>query len=101
MSITTQTLLWLFPIAFMFHDFEEILFWESWLHKNGDEIKRRIPALMAKPVGVIVEKSTTQAALPICLIFSLTVLSTFVATEYHNYELFLLASGVFFTMCRL
>ncbi len=96
MSMTTQTLLWLFPIAFMFHDFEEILFWESWLHKNGDEIKRRVPACMAKQVGVIVEKSTAQAALPICLIFSLTVLATFVAAEYQNYELFLLASGVFF-----
>ncbi|HSD85089.1 MAG TPA: HXXEE domain-containing protein [Anaerolineae bacterium] len=96
MSITTQTLLWLFPITFMFHDFEEILFWEAWLNKHGAEIEGRIPAFMAKRVSAIVKKSTAQAALPICLIFSLTVLSTFVAAEYGNYELFLLASGVFF-----
>jgi hypothetical protein len=95
-SITTSTLLWLFPIAFMFHDFEEIMFWEPWLSKHGDEIKRRVPAFMIKPVSAIVEKSTAQASLPILLIFSLTVLSTFVAVEHQNYPLFLLASAVFF-----
>lgn len=96
MSIQTQTLLWLFPVAFMFHDFEEIIFWELWLKKHGDEVKRRVPAFLAKSVGTIVEKTTAQASLPICLIFGLTVLSSFLAAEYGKYGFFLLASGAFF-----
>ena len=51
-------MLWLFPIAFIFHDFEEIMFWELWLNKHGGEIKSRVPAFLAKQVGTIVEKLT-------------------------------------------
>jgi hypothetical protein len=96
MSIDTHTLLWLFPIAFIFHDFEEIIFWELWLKKNGDAIKSRLPAFLAKRVGTVFEKSTAQASLPICLIFGFTVLASFLATEYEKYGFFLLTSGVFF-----
>jgi hypothetical protein len=96
MSIDIRTLIWLFPIAFMFHDFEEIIFWEAWLDKYGDEVKRRIPAFLAKQVSPIVEKSTAQASLPIGLIFSLTVLSSFLAVQYEKYGFFLVASGAFF-----
>ena len=96
MSIDTHTLVWLFPVAFMFHDFEEITFWELWLNKHGDEVTRRVPAFLAKQVGVIAGKSTAQCSLSVCLIFSLTVLSSFLATEYDNYSFFLLTSGVFF-----
>lgn len=96
MSIDTHTLLWLFPIAFMFHDFEEIVFWELWLKKNGDEIKNRVPAFLAKQVGTIAGKSTAETSLAVCLIFSLTVLASFLAVGYGNYGFFLLACGAFF-----
>jgi hypothetical protein len=96
MSTDTHTLIWLFPVAFMFHDFEEIIFWELWLNKHGDEVKRRLPVFLAKRVSTIVGKSTAQASLPIGLIFSLTVLSSLLATEHQTYGFFLLASGGFF-----
>ena len=96
MSIDTHTLLWLLPIAFVFHDFEEIIFWELWLNKHGGEIKSRVPPFLAGQVGAIVGKSTAQASLSICLIFGLTVLSSFLAVEYQKYSFFLLASGAFF-----
>jgi hypothetical protein len=80
----------------MFHDFEEIIFWELWLNKHGGEIKSRVPSFLAEQVGAIVGKSTAQASLSICLIFSLTVLSAFLAAEHHEYGFFLLASGAFF-----
>lgn len=91
-----HTLIWLFPIAFMFHDFEELIFWEVWLTKHGEEVKRRVPAFLARPVSTIVEKSTAQTALSVCLIFSLTVLASFLAVEYGKYGFFLAASGAFF-----
>jgi hypothetical protein len=96
MSIDTHTLIWLFPVAFMFHDFEEILFWELWLSKNSDEIKNRVPAFLAKQVEAIAGKSTAQFSFPVLLIFSLTVLSAFLAVEYGSYGFFLMASGAFF-----
>jgi hypothetical protein len=92
----TLTLIWLFPVAFMFHDFEEIIFWEVWLNKHGDEIKKRVPAFLAKPIRAIVEKKTAPTALTVCLIFGLTVLASFLAVEYGKYGFFLAASGVFF-----
>lgn len=96
MSIDMRTLIWLFPVAFMLHDFEELMLWEPWLAKHGDEVKRRVPAFLAKPVSVIVEKTTTQVSLPICLIFGLTALAAFLAAEYQAYGPFLVASGLFF-----
>jgi hypothetical protein len=96
MSTDIHTLIWLFPVAFMFHDFEEIVLWELWLDKHGDEVKRRLPAFLAKRVNTIVGKSTAQAALPIGLIFSLTAMCSFLATDCQTYGPFLLASGVFF-----
>lgn len=39
-------LVWLFPILFMVHDFEEIIFLRSWLIRNYSEISERVP----KPV---------------------------------------------------
>jgi hypothetical protein len=42
------------------------------------------------------EKSTAQFSFPVLLIFSLTVLSSFLAVEYESYGFFLMASGAFF-----
>ena len=100
MSFDTHTLIWLFPIAFMFHDFEELLLFEPWLRKNTDEIrdriKNRIPAFLAKQIDAVLVKSTIEFVLPISLIFGLTFISSFLAVEYEAYGFFLLASGAFF-----
>ena len=100
MSFDTHALIWLFPIAFMFHDFEEFLLFEPWLRKNADEIrdriKNRIPAFLAKQIDAVLVKSTIEFVLPISLIFGLTFISSFLAVEYETYGFFLLASGAFF-----
>jgi heme/copper-type cytochrome/quinol oxidase subunit 4 len=100
MSIDTHTLIWLFPIAFMFHDFEEIILFEPWLRKNAGEIevriKNRVPAFLVKQIGAILDKSATEFAFPVSLIFGLTFISSFLAVEYEEYGFFLLASGAFF-----
>ncbi len=36
--MTLSTLLWLFPVSFMLHDFEEIIRIECWIHRNGDRV---------------------------------------------------------------
>lgn len=95
-----NTLIWLFPIAFILHDFEELILFEPWLKKNAPDImarvKNKVPAFMEKQLGVIVNKTTSQFALPICLIFILTVFSSFLAVELGKFTFFLLASSLFF-----
>lgn len=98
--LTTTTLIWLFPIAFMFHDFEEIIFFEPWLKNNADEIRKRIgnraPAFAVRQIETILVKSTAEFAVPVTLIFSMTGLAAFFAAEYQQYDFLLLASGSFF-----
>jgi hypothetical protein len=100
MSLNTHTLIWLFPIAFMFHDFEEIILFEPWLRKNAAAIKSRIqnrvPAFLVKQIETILTKSTTEFTFPVTLIFALTGIAAFLAVEYASYDFLLLASGSFF-----
>lgn len=40
---TLETLVWFFPILFMFHDFEEIIFMKAWISRNQSYLSRRFP----------------------------------------------------------
>lgn len=90
----------MFPIAFIFHDFEEIILGEPWLRKHAVKIKARIkkraPDFLARQMSAALDKSATELSLSISLIFCLTFLATFLAIEYSYYSLFLLASSMFF-----
>lgn len=100
MTPDVQTLIWFFPIAFMFHDFEEIILGAPWLARNAAEIKGRVsgrvPAFLSEQIGAVLSKSTEALTLPISLIFTLAFLSSFVAVQYRSYGFFLLASSSFF-----
>lgn len=99
MPNATQTLIWLFPIAFMLHDFEELIFGEAWLRRHGGEIaarlRPRLPAFMFAQIDAVLHKSTAELALPIGLIFTLTVIATLLAAVFHVYSFFIMASGLF------
>ena len=94
------TLIWLFPIAFILHDFEELILFEPWLKKNAGLIRarleNRVPAALEKQVNLILDKTTPQFALPICLIFILTVIASLLAVLSGQLILFLIASSLFF-----
>lgn len=84
----------------MFHDFEELILGEPWLRKNAEDIrsrlKGRVPDFVARQIGAVLEKTATELAFPICLIFGLSFISSFLAVEYGQHGFFLLASGSFF-----
>lgn len=100
MPFATTVLIWLFPLAFILHDLEELLFFEPWLKKNAGLIMarlgRRLPSFLIKQLETIVNKSTSQFAVPIGLIFILTCISSLLAAQYGKYALFLMASSLFF-----
>lgn len=43
-----QIIIWIFPILFIFHDFEEIIFIEVWWRKNRLYMKDKFPKLSKK-----------------------------------------------------
>jgi len=100
MPITTHTLICLFPIAFMLHDFEEIILSAPWQRKYAREIKERlqgkVPSFLAKQIGLVLDKPTGELTTSISLIFALACLSAFLAVEYQAYGLLIFASGMFF-----
>lgn len=96
MTLSTQTLIWLFPLAFVIHDLEELILWEPWLAQNGAEVTARLPAFMRRAVGRVVQKSAGQAAISIGLIFCLTVVAAYLAAQTGRVEFLLFAAGAFF-----
>ncbi|AQR98068.1 HXXEE domain-containing protein [Clostridium saccharoperbutylacetonicum] len=40
-----KVIVWLFPMLFIFHDFEEIIFMQSWICKNRGYLIERFPTL--------------------------------------------------------
>lgn len=40
-----RSLVWLFPVLFMLHDFEEIILMKRWLNRNRDALSLRFPRL--------------------------------------------------------
>ncbi|WP_025698241.1 HXXEE domain-containing protein, partial [Paenibacillus forsythiae] len=42
------SLLWLFPVLFMFHDFEEILTVEAWAEEHRDKVLSAMPPFARK-----------------------------------------------------
>ncbi len=98
--MSLQTLIWLFPIAFMFHDFEELLLGEAWLRKNAPDLRarlqNRLPPALFRQIDAVFGKSTAELAFPISLIFALTALSAVLANLTGSYGFFLIAASSFF-----
>lgn len=59
-----QMLIWLFPIFFIVHDFEEIIMIEKWLSHHDKEIENRFPTKIADKIikqFLFVSSSTIMA----------------------------------------
>ena len=96
MTLDTQSLVWLLPICFIIHDFEEIVSWEAWMARNGAELVRRVPPALSSLANEFVKKSTAQVSLVVFLIFSVTATSAFLAATTGYYPLFLALMSMFF-----
>ena len=100
MASNTVILIWLFPVAFILHDLEELLFFEPWLKKNAGVVRERVgqklPAFLDRQLENVLKKTTAQFAIPIVLIFILTVVSSYIAAKLGNYSFFLMAGSLFF-----
>jgi hypothetical protein len=83
----TETIMWLFPIVFMIHDFEEIVMFKPWIAKNASDLKRRFPRLAARMLPHMEGLSTSAFALAVAVMFLIVSTTTLIAIEFDLYAL--------------
>ena len=74
--LNVQTLIWLFPIAFVLHDLEEIIMVERWMDKNRHVIYDKLPKKIADKVIKQLSMSTAQFSVAVFVIFIFVSSST-------------------------
>lgn len=88
-QISMATLIWLFPVTFMLHDFEEIIFVESWFKKNYVRLEPMVPDRM-KPMFHDLSKTTAaQFSIPVLMQLIVYMIASFLVVEHQFYGLFL------------
>jgi len=100
--LNVQTLIWLFPIIFVFHDLEEIIMVEKWMDKNSGVIYDKLPRKIADKVIKQFSMSTAQFSVAVLVIFVFVSSSTYMASQYINHgplgniHLFTVMLSIFF-----
>lgn len=79
--MSSLTLIWLFPIVFMLHDFEEIILMRAWAARLGEADLLRIPARLRSEVEAAGKRSTARFAAEVAFLFLVISLSTLLAAE--------------------
>lgn len=90
------TVVWLFPIIFMFHDFEEILTIERWIKQNKEMVVNKIPKSISKYFYSSFQMNTLQFAWDVFWIFIAITVATLIAVLFSFYFLFLMFLALFF-----
>jgi hypothetical protein len=80
-----ETILYLLPLVFMLHDFEEILMMKTWLAHNAAELQRRFPRLAEKMLPHFSSLSTSAFALAVAEEFVLISIFSVAAVEFQWY----------------
>jgi hypothetical protein len=87
-NLSLPTLLWLFPITFLLHDFEEIIFVESWFKKNYTVLIESLPKHLKKMFEKLSKSTSGSFAVPVFIQLILYIISTYLAVEKQFYAMF-------------
>lgn len=82
----TETLMWLLPIVFMLHDFEEIIMVQAWVEHNAGQLRTRFPQLASGLLPHLEKLSTSSFALAVAEEFVLLSVVTYVTVELELYS---------------
>jgi hypothetical protein len=91
-----ETIMWLFPIMFMIHDFEEILFMKSWGLRHSAVLDTKMPARLRRLSHSTLDLSTPAFAFAVMLIFFTISIATLICVEYNLYAFWLGMLVVYF-----
>lgn len=92
-----QVIIWLFPILFIIHDFEEIIFMQAWIRKNKSYLCDRFPTLSKKLLPHFDSITTSAFALGVAEEFVLISIITVVSYMTNWYSLWI-GSFIAFTL---
>lgn len=84
-----QMIIWLLPIIFIFHDFEEIIMMKPWINKNNEYIKTRFPRLSKRLLAHFDNINTSAFALGVAeefIIISIITVITYMNQWYYLWE---------------
>ena len=84
-----QVIIWLFPILFIFHDFEEIIFIQVWISKNRRYLCEKLPRLSKKLLPHFDNITTSSFALGVAEEFILISIITAISYLMNWYSLWL------------
>ncbi|MEH7353938.1 HXXEE domain-containing protein [Neobacillus drentensis] len=88
-KISLETLIWLFPITFLLHDFEEIIFVESWFKKNYAKLEPMVPKRMKSVFQDLSETTAARFSIPVFMQFIVYIVASYLAVEQQYYDVFL------------
>ncbi len=94
--MTTETLMWLLPIVFMIHDFEEIIFFKSWGEKKQAVLAQRIPGFLLRIQQQTLSLSTAAFAFAVAGLFVALSLFTYLCIQYQWITLWAVMTMLFF-----
>jgi hypothetical protein len=92
-----EILIWLFPIVFMIHEFEEIVFMSWWVKKNKEHVLKKYPKLGKQVLGQFDVFSTEAFSLIVAeefLIVSFIVVFSALTGNYDLYAGLILAFSI-------
>ena len=87
LPVKIETLMWLLPIVFMLHDFEEIIMFKPWMNANHANLEKRLPAWAARILVEHGNMSTSAYALAAAEEFIILSALTLLAVELELYPL--------------
>ena len=85
LPVKIETLMWLLPIVFMFHDFEEIIMFKPWISANGAALEKRFPRWAPRVLAVHNKISASAFALVVAEQFVILSTLTLLAVELELY----------------
>lgn len=78
-------MIWLFPILFVFHDFEEIIFMKAWIGKKGHSLADRFPKIAQRMLPHFKKLTTASFALGVAEEFILVSVVTIISYLMKSY----------------
>lgn len=83
-----ELLIWLFPIVFMIHEFEEIIFMRWWVKRNKEHILTKYPKLGKQVLGQFDVLSTEAFSLIVAEEFLIVSFIVVFSASTSNYDLY-------------
>lgn len=99
-TIPIETLIWLFLVVFMLHDFEEIILVEYWMKRNKGKLNKVVPVRLLSIKDKVENTTTAQFSVGVAWIFFLlsciVLYTTFSLAQGGNFLVFVAALNVLF-----